>query len=201
MKSSASPGVDLDEAFRLSWAQDGRTVIVDENTPERRYAALTVFGLDVTSGGGSLQAHSTIRLRQASDCSPCVRTALAGPDGSLTVLEAEPAGLRAHVSVVSLPPAGGPRTVGTMADAGQRRAGLAPLMRRDPYNACRAGETGSCLRAAGWYGGDKPGFSAGSLPGRQLLPDVDAVAVGVGEDEAAQPVVGVAQPLDDPHFV
>lgn len=103
--------VSLDRVSRLSWAQDGRTVIVDENTPGRTRPALTVLGLDVTSGAGSLQAHSTTRLRQGSDCSPCVRTALAGPDGSLTVLEAEPAGLRAHVSVVSLPSAGGPRTV------------------------------------------------------------------------------------------
>src|SRR3954453_13984206 len=32
----------------------------------------------------------------------------------------------------------------------------------------------------------------------QALADIDAVAVGVGHDEAAQPVVGVAQAFDDP---
>ena len=96
---------------RLSWAQDGRTLIVDENPAGPRHQDLTVLGLDTTSGGGSLQAHSTTLLRQAGNCSPCARTALAGPRGSLTVLEAEPAGLRARVSVVSIPSAGGSRTV------------------------------------------------------------------------------------------
>ena len=100
-----------DTVSRLSWAQDGRTLIVDENPAGPRYQDLTVFGLDTTSGGGSLQAHSTTLLRQAGNCSPCVRTALAGPRGSLTVLEAEPAGLRARVSVVSIPSGGGSRTV------------------------------------------------------------------------------------------
>jgi hypothetical protein len=37
--------------------------------------------------------------------------------------------------------------------------------------------------------------------GGQLLPDFDAVAVGVGEQEAAQPVVGVTQALHDPDSV
>src|SRR5690242_18510769 len=72
---------------------------------------MTVFGLDATSGGGSLQGHSTALLRQAGNCSPCVRTALAGPDGRLTVVEARSAGLRARLSVVSIAPAGGSRTV------------------------------------------------------------------------------------------
>lgn len=101
----------LDMVSRLSWAANGRTLIVDENPTGRQYKDLTVFGLDTTSGGGSLQAHSTTLLRQASDCSPCVRTALAGPNGSLTVLQVEPAGLQARVSVVGIPSAGGPRTV------------------------------------------------------------------------------------------
>jgi hypothetical protein len=99
---------------RAAW----RTLTVDENPTGRQRLDLTVFGLDTTSGGGSLLAHSTTLLRQASNCSPCVRTALAGPNGSLTVLEVK-AGLRlqAHVSVVSIPSAGGPRTVLFSGDA------------------------------------------------------------------------------------
>jgi hypothetical protein len=100
-----------DTVSRLSWAQDGRTLIVDENPTGRQHLDLTVFGLDTTSGGGSLQAHSTTLLRQTSNCSTCVRTALAGPNGSLTVLEVEAAGLHARVSVVSIPSTGGSRTV------------------------------------------------------------------------------------------
>ncbi len=99
-----------DTVSRLSWAQNGRTLIVDENPTGRQRQDLTVFGLDTTSGG-SLQAHSTTLLRQTSNCSTCVRTALAGPNGSLTVLEVEGAGLQARVSVVSIPSTGGSRTV------------------------------------------------------------------------------------------
>ena len=100
-----------DTVSRLSWAQNGRTLIVDKNPPGRQPQDLTVFGLDTTSGGGSLQAHSTTLLRQTSNCSTCVQTALAGPNGSLTVLEAEGAGQQARVSVVSIPSTGGSRTV------------------------------------------------------------------------------------------
>ena len=100
-----------DWVSRLSWAQNGRTLIVDENPPGAQHQDLTVFGLDTTSGGGSLQAHSTTLLRQTSNCAACVRTALAGPNGSLTVLEVEGAGLQARVSVVSMRSTGGSRTV------------------------------------------------------------------------------------------
>jgi hypothetical protein len=110
-QDASSPDT-VDMVSRLSWAQNGRTLIVDENPTGRQRLDLTVFGLDTTSGGGSLQVHSTTLLRQTSNCSPCVRTALAGPNGSLTVLEVK-AGLelQAHVAVVSIPSAGGPRTV------------------------------------------------------------------------------------------
>ena len=111
----------LDRVSRLSWAQNGRTVIVDENPTGLQHQDLTVFSLDTTSGGGSLQAHSTTLLRQASNCSTCVRTALAGPDGSLTMLEVEGAGRQARMSVVSIPSTGGSRTVlfsGNLYDTG-----------------------------------------------------------------------------------
>ncbi len=98
---------------RLSWAPDGRTLIVDEAPRGLQRLHLTVFALDPSaSGGGSLQAHSTTLLRQNGSCSTCVATALAGPDGSLTELETQPAGQRTRVLVVSVPTrAGSPRTV------------------------------------------------------------------------------------------
>jgi hypothetical protein len=99
---------------RLSWAPDGRTVIVDEapRGAERRLN-LTVFALDPSaSGGGSLQAHSTTLLRQNGNCSSCVVTALAGPDGRLIELESQGTGQRARMVVVSVPTrAGSPRAV------------------------------------------------------------------------------------------
>lgn len=100
-----------DVVSRLSWAQNGRTLIVDEHPTGPKHQDLTVFGLDTASGGGSLQAHSTTLLRQASNCTACVGAALAGPNGSLTVFEVEGAGLQARMSVVSIPSAGGSRTV------------------------------------------------------------------------------------------
>jgi hypothetical protein len=107
----------LDRVSRLSWAQNGRTLVVDENPIGPQYQDLTVFRLDTTSGGGSLQAHSATLLRQASNCLACVRAALAGPDGRLTVLEAQrAAGLKARVSVVSIASNGGSRTVLFSAD-------------------------------------------------------------------------------------
>ncbi len=109
-QDASSPDT-VDMVSRLSWATSGRTLIVDENPTGRQRLGLTVFGLDTTSGGGSLQAHSTTLLRQASNCSTCVRTALAGPNGSLTVLEVKAVGLQAHVAVVSIPSARGPRTL------------------------------------------------------------------------------------------
>ena len=33
----------------------------------------------------------------------------------------------------------------------------------------------------------------------ELLPDIDAVAVGIGEDEAAQAIRRIAQTFDDAH--
>jgi len=98
---------------RLSWAPDGRTVIVDEAPHGLGRVDLTVFALDPSdSVGGTLQAHSTTLLRQNGNCSSCVVTALAGPDGRLIELESQGTGQRTRLLVVSVPTrAGGPRTV------------------------------------------------------------------------------------------
>ena len=99
-------------ASRLSWAPDGRTLVVDESGRGPSRQDLTVYGLDPASSGGSLQAHSTTLLQQNSGCSTCVATALAGPDGSLTELGTQVVGQRTRVLVVSIPAAaGGRRTV------------------------------------------------------------------------------------------
>jgi hypothetical protein len=101
-----------DMVSELSWATNGRTLIVDEDPRGPWYADLTVYGLDTTSSGGVLQAHSTILLRQNTPCSPCVVNALAGPDGGLTELESQTVGQRTRVMVVSVPPTtGGPQLV------------------------------------------------------------------------------------------
>jgi hypothetical protein len=98
---------------RLSWAPDGRTVIVDEAPRSLGRVDLTVFALDPSdSSGGSLQAHSTTLLRQNGNCSTCVVTALAGAGGRLIELESQGTGQHARVLVVSVPTrAGSPRTV------------------------------------------------------------------------------------------
>ncbi len=100
-------------ASRLSWAPDGRTLVVDESGSGPTRSDLTVYGLDPASSGGSLQAHSTTLLQQnGNNCSTCVATALAGPDGSLTELESQAAGQQTRMLVVRVQsPAGSPRTV------------------------------------------------------------------------------------------
>ena len=98
----------------LSWTPDGRTLVVEEFLRGSRQPELTVFGLDTTSSGGSLQAQSTTLLQQQTHrCATCVVAALAGPDGGLTVLETQATeNLRTRVLVVSVPAAAGsPRTV------------------------------------------------------------------------------------------
>jgi hypothetical protein len=98
----------------LSWAPDGRTLLINEHSPGAQGWDLTVFGLNTTSSGGSLQAHSTTLLQQSHDCSnsTCVTAELAGPDGSLTALEFQRAGQQTRELVVSIPlAAGSPQTV------------------------------------------------------------------------------------------
>jgi len=100
----------------LSWAPDGRTLIIDERSDALRGPDLTVFGLDTASRGGSLQAHSTTLLRQNQQCSgpgaACVAAVLAGPHDSLTALEFRVTGQQTRVLVVSIALAAGrPQTV------------------------------------------------------------------------------------------
>jgi hypothetical protein len=99
----------------LSWAPDGRTLIIDEYSRVPGGRDLTVFGLNTASSGGSLQAHSTTLLQQNHDCSSstCVAAALAGPHDILTALEYQAAGQQqTRVLVVSIPLAAGrPHTV------------------------------------------------------------------------------------------
>ena len=97
---------------RLSWAADGRTLIVDEGTMPSRNSDLTVFGLDTSSSGGSLQAHAATLLRQNSSCSSCVTSVLAGPDGSLIALEYHGSAQQSQALIVAIPAAArSPRTV------------------------------------------------------------------------------------------
>jgi hypothetical protein len=104
-----------DTASGLSWAPDGRTLVIDELVRAPGGRELTVFGLNTASSGGSLQAHSTVLLQHSRDCngsSTCVPSVIAGPDDSLTALEFQKAGQQARVLVVSIPlAAGSPQTV------------------------------------------------------------------------------------------
>ena len=91
-------------ASRLSWAPDGRTLVVDESTrgslrgePDRlrarpgqqRWLAAGPQHDPAAAGG--------------ANCSPCVTTALAGPDGSLTEIESQVSGQGIHVLIISVP--------------------------------------------------------------------------------------------------
>ena len=104
-----------DTASGLSWAPDGRTLIIDEFARAPGGPDLTVFGLNTASSVGSLQAHSTVLLQHSGDCngsSTCVPSVVAGPDDSLTALEFQKAGQQARVLIVSIPlAAGSPQTV------------------------------------------------------------------------------------------
>jgi hypothetical protein len=103
-------GEDIVEG--LSWAPDGRTLVVDERSRMLTGPRLTVYRLDAASGGGSLGASSTTLLQQSASCSTCVTAAVAGPDNSLTTLEVQKTGQRPRLLVVSIPSAtGSPRTV------------------------------------------------------------------------------------------
>jgi hypothetical protein len=110
-------------ATRLSWAPAGRTLVVDESTRGGPRGGLTVYGLDPASSGGSLQAHSTTLLQQGADCSTCVKTALAGPDGSLIALQSPAAGKPGRTVVVRISSTAG-RHQTVLYDGPLRRPGL-----------------------------------------------------------------------------
>ncbi len=67
----------------LSWTANGRTLVADyEWKVTESPADLAVLGLDATSSGGSLQAHSHLLFSQGDHCTVCVYTALTSSDGS-----------------------------------------------------------------------------------------------------------------------
>jgi len=90
--SAATPARVTTQIEAMSWTADGRTLVADYlwELPEGSLD-LAVLGLDATSSGGSLQAHSHLLFSQGARCAVCVYTALTGPDGStLTAVAASP---------------------------------------------------------------------------------------------------------------
>ena len=81
--SAATPARVTTQIGALSWTTSGRTLVADyqwklTDAP----GGLAVLGLDATSSGGSLQAHSHLLFSQGDHCTVCVYTALTGSDGS-----------------------------------------------------------------------------------------------------------------------
>ena len=81
--SAATPARVTTQIGALSWTADGRTLVADyqwklTDAP----GGLAVLGLDATSSGGSLQAHSHLLFSQGDHCTVCVYTALTSSDGS-----------------------------------------------------------------------------------------------------------------------
>ena len=90
--SAATPARVTTQIGALSWTADGRTLVADYlwKLPEGSLD-LAVLGLDATSSGGSLQAHSHLLFSQGARCTVCVYTALISSDGStLTAVAASP---------------------------------------------------------------------------------------------------------------
>jgi hypothetical protein len=91
--SAATPARVTTQIGALSWTASGRTLVADyqwklTDTP----GGLAILGLDATSPGGSLQAHSHLLFSQRDHCTVCVFTALTSSDGStLTVAAASSA--------------------------------------------------------------------------------------------------------------
>jgi hypothetical protein len=91
--SAATPARVTTQIGALSWTASGRTLVADyqwklTDAP----GGLAVLGLDTTSSGGSLQAHSHLLFSQRDHCTVCVYTALTSSDGStLTVAAASSA--------------------------------------------------------------------------------------------------------------
>ena len=88
--SAATPARVTTQIGALSWTADGRTLVADYlwKLPEGSLD-LAVLGLDATSSGGSLQAHSHLLFSQSARCTVCVYTAVTSSDGfTLTVAAA-----------------------------------------------------------------------------------------------------------------
>jgi hypothetical protein len=80
---AATPARVTTQIGALSWTADGRTLVANyEWKLAGAPADLAVLGLDATSSGGSLQAHSHLLFSQGDHCTVCVYTALTSSDGS-----------------------------------------------------------------------------------------------------------------------
>jgi hypothetical protein len=87
--SAATPARVTTQIGALSWTGSGRTLVADyqwklTDAP----GGLAVLGLDTTSSGGSLQAHSHLLFSQGDHCTVCVFTALTSSDGSILTVAA-----------------------------------------------------------------------------------------------------------------
>ncbi|HLK72883.1 MAG TPA: hypothetical protein VKU77_04460 [Streptosporangiaceae bacterium] len=90
--SAATPARVTTQIGAMSWTASGRTLAADYlwKLPEGSLD-LAVLGLDATSSGGSLQAHSHLLFSQSARCAVCVYTAVINRDGStLTAAVASP---------------------------------------------------------------------------------------------------------------
>jgi hypothetical protein len=96
--SAATPARVTTQIGALSWTANGRTLVADYQWKLAEGPAdLAVLGLDATSSGGSLQAHSHLLFSQGDHCTVCVYTALTSADGStLTAVAASSAPPQNH---------------------------------------------------------------------------------------------------------
>jgi hypothetical protein len=87
--SAATPARVTSQIGAMSWTADGRTLVADYlwQLPEGSLD-LAVLGLDATSSGGSLQAHSHLLFSQGARCTVCVYTAVISSDGSTLIAAA-----------------------------------------------------------------------------------------------------------------
>jgi hypothetical protein len=81
--SAATPARVTTQIGALSWTASGRTLVADYHWKlTDAPGGLAILGLDATSSGGSLQAHSHLLFTQGDHCTVCVYTALTNSDGS-----------------------------------------------------------------------------------------------------------------------
>ena len=101
--SAAAPARVTNQIGAMSWTADGRTLVADyEWKVADSPADLAILGLDATSSGGSLQAHSRLLFSQGDHCTVCVYTALTSAGGStLTAVAGTSAPSRNHRTGVS----------------------------------------------------------------------------------------------------
>ena len=90
--SATTPARVTTQIGAMSWTANGRTLVADYQWKAvEKPADLAVLGLDTTSSGGSLQAHSHLLFSQGDRCTVCVYTALTSSDGSaLTAVALSP---------------------------------------------------------------------------------------------------------------